>query len=54
MFNGFGFIKQLGINKPIDFFKTKPLNYDNTMRCTILFNNNITQLNGFEVDDEQI
>lgn len=30
------------------------MNYDNKMRRKILVNNNITQLNGFEVDDEQM
>lgn len=54
MFNGFRFIKQLVINKPIDSFKTTPLNYENKMRRKILVNNNITQLNGFRVDDEQM
>lgn len=54
MFNGFGFIKQFVINKPIDSFKTTPLNYDKKMRRKILVNNNIKQINGFKVDDEQM
>lgn len=53
MSNGFGFIKQPVINKSIESCKTTPLNYDSTMRCKFLGNNDIKQLlNVFRVHDE--
>lgn len=53
MSNGFGLINQPVINKSIDSCKTTSLNYDSTMRCKFLGNNDIKQLlNGFKVDDE--